>query len=149
MEILGIGPLELIFILLIALIIFGPNDMVKAGRSVGKFMRRIVTSDGWRTFQKASRDIRRLPNQLMRDAGLEEIDQEMRKISGFSKETSLKDTDAALQAEMKEIQAGLSAWTTPPKPEPPNAEKQAAESPPQDGKHSAESNPSPFSRPAE
>ena len=32
MEILGIGPLELFFILIIALIVLGPNDMVKAGR---------------------------------------------------------------------------------------------------------------------
>ena len=63
MEILGIGPLELIFIFLIALIVLGPTDMVKAGRTLGRFMRRIVTSPGWRTLQQASREMRYLPNK--------------------------------------------------------------------------------------
>jgi Sec-independent protein translocase protein TatA len=36
MDFLGVGPLELLFILLIALIVLGPNDMVKTGRTLGK-----------------------------------------------------------------------------------------------------------------
>ena len=35
MEILGIGPMELFFIVLLAMIILGPKDMVKAGRTLG------------------------------------------------------------------------------------------------------------------
>ena len=35
MEILGIGPLELLFILILALIIFGPKEVEKAGQTVG------------------------------------------------------------------------------------------------------------------
>ena len=73
MEILGIGPLELFFILLIALIVLGPGDMVKAGRTLGRFMRRIITSPEWRTVQKASRELRYLPNRLMREASLEDL----------------------------------------------------------------------------
>src|SRR4030067_2019059 len=72
MEIFGIGPLELIFIFLIALIVLGPTDMVKAGRTIGRFLRKLVMSPTWRSFQQASKDIRYLPNKLMRDAGLEE-----------------------------------------------------------------------------
>ena len=33
MEILGIGPSELLFIVLIAIIVLGPKDMQKAGRT--------------------------------------------------------------------------------------------------------------------
>ena len=54
MEVFGIGPLELLFILLIALIILGPSDMVKAGLTLGRFLRKIITSPEWRTVQKAS-----------------------------------------------------------------------------------------------
>jgi len=113
MDILGIGPLELLFILVIALIIFGPNDLVKAGRSLGKFMRRIVTSDGWRTFQQASRDIRRLPNQLMRDAGLDEVQNDLKQINPFPADQQLKNLKKATDQEIGQIQTGLSAWTTP------------------------------------
>src|SRR5512142_3047995 len=73
MEILGIGPSELLFIVIIALIILGPRDMQKAGRNLGKWMRRIVTSDGWRLFQQTSREIQTLPNRLMREAALDEL----------------------------------------------------------------------------
>lgn len=68
MEILGIGPSELIFIVIIALIILGPKDMQKAGRTIGKWLRDIVTSDGWKVFQQTSRELRTLPNRLMREA---------------------------------------------------------------------------------
>jgi sec-independent protein translocase protein TatB len=73
MEILGIGPSELLFIVVIALIVLGPKDMQKAGRNIGKWLRQIVTSDGWKLFQQTSREIQTLPNRLMREAALEEL----------------------------------------------------------------------------
>src|SRR5512140_2793474 len=73
MEILGIGPSELLFIVVIALIVLGPRDMQKAGRSIGKWLRKVVTSDGWRLFQQTSREIQTLPNRLMREAALDEL----------------------------------------------------------------------------
>ncbi len=78
MEILGIGPSELVFIIIIALIVLGPRDMQKAGRTIGRWLRRIVTSDGWKLFQQTSREIQTLPNRLMREAALEEM-QELQK----------------------------------------------------------------------
>lgn len=74
MEILGVGPSELFFIIIIALIILGPKDMQKAGKTIGKWLRNIVTSDGWKIFQQTSRELRTLPNRLMRDAN-EELNQ--------------------------------------------------------------------------
>ncbi len=73
MEILGIGPSELLFIVLIAIIVLGPKDMQKAGRTIGKWLRSIVTSDGWKLFQQTSREIQTLPNRLMREAAIEEL----------------------------------------------------------------------------
>lgn len=74
MEILGIGMPELIFVIIIALIILGPKDMQKAGKTIGRFLRNLITSDGWKLFQQTSRDLRTLPNRLMREAN-EELDQ--------------------------------------------------------------------------
>ncbi len=69
MEFLGIGPLELFFIVLIALIILGPQDMIKAGRTIGRILRKTVLSPSWMNVQ---RKVRSLPYELMREAGLEE-----------------------------------------------------------------------------
>jgi sec-independent protein translocase protein TatB len=73
MEVLGIGPSELLFIIVLALIILGPRDMQKAGRTIGKWLRQVVTSDGWKFFQQTSREIQTLPNRLMREAALDEL----------------------------------------------------------------------------
>ncbi|WKZ34929.1 MAG: hypothetical protein QY332_15030 [Anaerolineales bacterium] len=74
MEILGIGINELIFIIIIALLLLGPKDMQKAGMTLGKWLRGIITSDGWKVFQQTSRELRTLPNKLMREAN-EELNQ--------------------------------------------------------------------------
>jgi sec-independent protein translocase protein TatB len=81
MEILGIGINELIFIFIIALIVLGPRDMQKAGRTVGRWLRTIVTSEGWKVFQQTSRELRTLPNRLMRDAN-DELNQINNEIMG-------------------------------------------------------------------
>lgn len=73
MDILGVGWQELIFIFLIALIVLGPKDMQKAGKTIGRWLNQIVRSDGWKALQQTSRELRKLPNTLMREANLEEF----------------------------------------------------------------------------
>jgi sec-independent protein translocase protein TatB len=82
MEILGIGASELIFIILIAIIVLGPKDMQKAGRTVGRWLNQLVRSDGWKVFQKTSTELRNLPRNLMREANMElrDVDQELKEI---------------------------------------------------------------------
>lgn len=84
MEILGIGASELIFILIIAIIVLGPRDMQKAGRTIGRWLNQFVRSDSWKALQRASQEIKRLPTNLMREANLEmqdlqEMDREIRR----------------------------------------------------------------------
>ena len=81
MEILGIGPQELIFIVIIALIVLGPKDMQKAGRTIGRWLNKVVKSDGWKAFQQTSRELRNLPNTLMREANMDltEAEKDIRK----------------------------------------------------------------------
>jgi sec-independent protein translocase protein TatB len=80
MEILGIGWQELIFIVIIALIVLGPKDMEKAGRSLGRWLNQLVQSDGWKVFQRTSTELRNLPRNLMREANMEmrEVEKEIR-----------------------------------------------------------------------
>ncbi len=105
MEIFGIGPLELFFILVIALIILGPKDMAKAGRTLGKFMRKVVTSQEWRTVQKASREFKNLPNRLMREASLEDLSKDLDDINKIG---------GQLNKDFRQVETDLSSWTTPP-----------------------------------
>ena len=81
MEIFGIGASELVFILLIAIIVLGPKDMQKAGRTIGRFLNQLVRSDSWRIFQRTSNELRNLPRNLMREANMElqDVDREIRR----------------------------------------------------------------------
>jgi len=83
MEILGIGASELIFILIIAIIVLGPKDMQKAGRTIGRWLNQVVRSDGWKVFQKTSTELRNLPRNLMREANmeLEDVNKELQDVN--------------------------------------------------------------------
>ena len=107
MDILGIGPLELILILVIALIVLGPNDMVKAGRTIGKFLRQIVTSPTWHAVTKTSTELRNLPTRLIRDAGLEE---DLKQIEDVAKSA----IPSSLNQDLTKWQDDINSWTTPP-----------------------------------
>jgi sec-independent protein translocase protein TatB len=97
-EILGIGPSELVFIVIIAIIVLGPRDMQKAGRTIGKWLRRVVTSDGWKLFQQTSREIQTLPNRLMREAAVDEL-REVQNELRQPLATSIKPTSPAPRSE--------------------------------------------------
>lgn len=119
MEILGIGPMEMLLILVIALIVMGPNDMVKTGRTVGKFLRQVVKSPIWQAVQQTSRDLRYLPNKLMREAGMEEEVEQLKEIGKNvnamgSMQTSLQEEIGKVNQEIQQTGKDLSAWTTSP-----------------------------------
>ncbi len=76
MEILGIGIPEFVFILLIAIIVLGPKDMQKAGKTIGTWMNKFVRSSAWKDIRSASGKLKTLPNQLMREANLDDLTSE-------------------------------------------------------------------------
>ena len=84
MDILGVGPLELLFVIFIALVVIGPRDIGKAARSIGRFLNQLYRSETWRMLTETSRKLRNLPNQLAQEAALEdsldEIHQTIRKV---------------------------------------------------------------------
>lgn len=128
MELFGIGALELIYILLIALIVLGPKDMVKAGRTIGKFLRKVVMSPSWRTVQNASQEFRHLPNKLIREAGLEEFEHEVKEINKISK--SYLDDVKRTEKEITSLPDDISSWITPPTGKPSSGTLESSDSNP-------------------
>ncbi len=79
MQFLGIGPLEFLFIVVIAVIVLGPRGMVKAAREAGKLIRKIVRSPIWHDVMDTSREIRDIPRKIVKEAGIEEELDEFRR----------------------------------------------------------------------
>jgi Sec-independent protein translocase protein TatA len=116
MDLFGIGIAEVIFVLLIALLLLGPNDMIKTGKTIGRFLRRLVTSPNWRVLQETSRELRNLPNTLMREAGIDEIEQTLKEEFKEINEMSPEKEMSSLKSEMERVQRDITSWTTPPPP---------------------------------
>jgi sec-independent protein translocase protein TatB len=118
-ELLGVGPLEVLLVLLLAIVLFGPKDIARSARSAGRFLNRLYHSEGWRTLLRTSETLRTLPNRLAREAELEELD---------SVRKTLADTRRAVGEGVRTDESGFKAWTrsespaapsTPPPDEPP------------------------------
>ena len=108
MEVLGIGPLEALFVLILALLVVGPQDLGKAARSFGRFLNRLYRSEAWSAVTQASRNLRTLPNRLAREAALEELDE------------ASKGVGRELDRFGRELKEGLRSPSSPPanSPEP-------------------------------
>lgn len=92
MEILGVGVPEVAFIVLIALILLGPKDMIAAGRTIGGALRKFLTSPTWLAMRRTGEELQQLPTKLVRDAGLADLQDEVKGITNQIKPLDLKKT---------------------------------------------------------
>jgi sec-independent protein translocase protein TatB len=114
MQIFGIGPLEFLFILVLMLLVLGPRGMVKAAREAGKSIRKLTRSPLWAEIVGTSREVRNLPAKIIKEAGIEEEVEELRR--------------SALPPAFPQDGYPLTspAATSKPKPKKPTASKKAA-----------------------
>lgn len=78
MKLLNVGVLELVFIILLAFIVLGPQRAVKAAGDIGRWLRNLFKSPLWQDIVNTSQDLRDIPRKIMDDAEmqrtLEDID---------------------------------------------------------------------------
>ena len=109
MEVLGVGPLEVLLIVLLAIVLFGPKDITRTARTAGRTLNRLYHSEGWRTLLRTSETLRTLPNRLAREAELEELDDLRRTIA---------ETERSVAEGVRADNADLQAWTPAARPAP-------------------------------
>lgn len=110
MDFFGIGIFEILLIILIAIIVLGPQDTVKAGRSLGLAVRRFFSSEEWRTLLQATREIRTIPEKLLEETGLDHPEEILPSEAEIRKEAGLDE----LERDMSQWKADLSAWGNSP-----------------------------------
>jgi sec-independent protein translocase protein TatB len=97
MTLFNIGPLEFILILVVMFILLGPEGMVKTARQIGVWIRQTIRSPLWGEVLGYSREIRELPNKIVRESGLDEDLKEIQKAA----------SDATREAQSSIEQASL------------------------------------------
>ncbi len=106
MQIFNIGVLELLFILIIAFVVLGPQKAVKTAGDVGRWIRDLAKSPIWRDIMATSRDIRNLPKTMMDDIDLEDTLKELDRSTQEINRT-LSQVQAETEAELAKIEGEI------------------------------------------
>ncbi len=125
MDILGIGLPEIFFIVILALILLGPKDMVKAGRTIGRTLRAFIMSPTWQAMRTTGKEIQQIPTKLMREAGVEELEAELQEIKGDVETATKKSLD-----EIQSVENQILAGPLPPTPASPPKKQESTLNPP-------------------
>lgn len=127
MEIFGVGPLEFLLILVMALVILGPQDMVSTARKIGQWVYRVVRSPTWQAIIATTQDLRELPQKIVREAGIEEamnevketVDEAKGELTAATRDVTVEMQSASyaatneMQAAAMSANAGMNAGTQP------------------------------------
>lgn len=124
MEILGVGPLEFLFIIVLMLLVLGPQGMIKALHDVGDFLRKVVQSPVWKTIVNSSQELRNVQTQIMKDSGLDESIKDIRESTQSLNEVTNNLTKPIIEGSKIEP-----IKFTIPKEVPPPKEKKAVSAP--------------------
>jgi Sec-independent protein translocase protein TatA len=116
MKLFNVGPLELILIVVLALIIFGPKRLVEVLRDFGKWLRSLSKSPLWRDVVRTSEDLRNLPNELLRETGLDQDLKEMTRAAQESIRIQELDDERSKQTPPGETPTDAEPSIIPPAP---------------------------------
>jgi len=74
MSIFGVGPMEVLLVLVLALLVFGPEDIIALARRVGTWWRKIRGTETWRAVTRTSYELQHLQQRLYEESGLADPD---------------------------------------------------------------------------
>ena len=121
MNFLNLGIGEILFILIIALIIFGPGNLVKAARDMGAFVRKVSKSPYWQEIWATRRELSELPRMIAKEAKLDETinelnreTREMKSNLASSVSDLIKEVDAPLKMDENKSTKGSDDMKVPP-----------------------------------
>ena len=81
MEFLGVGPLEVLLILIVALLVVKPEDWGRTARILARWIKSITSSDVWRAINEGWRAASDFSVELQREVRLEEALKEVDQIT--------------------------------------------------------------------
>ncbi|NPA93417.1 MAG: hypothetical protein GXO56_07035 [Chloroflexi bacterium] len=73
MNIFGVGPLEILVVLTIALLVFKPENMVTFARRMGAWLHKIRHNPTWQAVRRTSYEIDHWQQRLWQETGLTAI----------------------------------------------------------------------------
>lgn len=97
MRIFNVGIREVLLLLVLMLILFGPRQMQENARKLARGIRRFVRSDTWRTFLGVYDDVNSIRDEVIRESGIREVQDSLR---GVNRQLNELDSDLRKAAEV-------------------------------------------------
>lgn len=88
MNFLNIGFPELLLLALILLIVYGPERLPEEAKKLARTIRKFTRSDAYRDISEIVRTVRTMPQRVMKEVQVEEIEKE---IAAFEAEAAARD----------------------------------------------------------
>jgi len=101
MRIFNVGIREVILLLVLMLILFGPRQMQENARKLARGIRRFVRSDTWRMFLGVYDDVNSIRDEVIRESGIREVQDSLR---GVNRQLNELDSDIRRAAEIPHAQ---------------------------------------------
>lgn len=81
MRIFNVGIREILLLMLILLILFGPRQLQENARKLARSIRSFLRSDAWRSFLGVYDDVNNIKDQVIRESGIQEVRDSLRGIN--------------------------------------------------------------------
>lgn len=104
MEFLNLGWLEIALILVLAFIVLGPGKMVKTGRDLGSWIRKLSRDQLFRDVIQTTDEIRRYPRKIF-DESLLDLPPHVKQQAQEASELEKQSDALVSQADTKEIES--------------------------------------------
>jgi Sec-independent protein translocase protein TatA len=111
-QLFGIGPFELTLIVIIALLIFGPKELLSIAKRLGQLRRQLTQSESLRKIQQ-------LPDLIMQETKINEVTETLKQVTGDVQKATTLDLPADAKQAWGANTAPTPSIAPPPPPEPP------------------------------
>ncbi len=112
MQVFNVGALEILFILILAFIVLGPQKAIKTARDIGAWIRNMIRSPIWRDIVQTSSEIREFPKKVMDDAELSNLIEEL-DLSSQEVKDILKQTRSEAETTLTDLETNLAQEINP------------------------------------
>ena len=111
MEILNIGPLELLVILVLAVLMFGPDDLVNFAHKAGRWIYNLRKSELWQEIVGTTKEIQEFPQKILKEAELEETIKEINALNQTLLNPELSKNGDVIKAATSNVKDGADEET--------------------------------------
>lgn len=129
MNVLGVGLMEILLILILGLLVLGPQGMIKAAKLAGKYLHKLYQSEFWKLAQGSRTAVEKYTRELQLTGEMEKIRAELSELDPAEKQGLAQGSPPSAKRKKRTLPASEEAETDPEEASPNSESKENKDSP--------------------